>query len=66
MEDVAKDEYYILADAVKACEDLYATLWGIVDGEAEWNSVIEMAKKQNKASMWINGKVAGSCPGVNS
>ncbi len=41
-----------------------ASLWGLADGKEEWDAVIGMAKVEGKSSVWINGKVVGSCPGI--
>ena len=65
VEDTTKDEYYIFDEATKACKELKSTLWGIVDGKEEWDSVMEMAKSENKGSLWINGMVKGVCNGMN-
>ena len=64
VEDVENDEYYTFDGALNACIDLDATLWGLADGQEEWDSVIGMAKKVGKASVWINGKPVGKCPGT--
>ncbi len=64
VEDSASDEYYTFDGALNACEELDSTLWGLVDGEEEWVTVISMAESEGKARVWINGKVVGSCPGI--
>jgi hypothetical protein len=65
VEDSTSDEYYIFDGALNACKDLGSTLWGLVDGKEEWETVIGMAKSEGKSSVWINGRVVGSCPGTS-
>ncbi len=64
VEDSASDEYYTFDGALNACKELDSTLWGLVHGKEEWDSVIGMAKSEGKSSVWINGKVVGLCPGI--
>jgi hypothetical protein len=65
VENLENEEFYTFDGALNACKELDSTLWGLVDGEEEWDSVIGMAESEGKSSVWINGKVVGSCPGIS-
>ena len=65
VEDVINDEYYNFQDAKNACIKLGSSLWEIADGKPEWDAVIQIAKKLNKSSMWINARTTNStCQGM--
>ena len=65
VDNLENEEFYTFDGALNACEELDSTLWGLVDGKEEWESVIGMAKSEGKARVWINGKVVGACPGIS-
>jgi hypothetical protein len=54
---------YNFVDAKKACEDQGATLWEVLGGRDEWEAVIEMAKREEKTNLWLNGKTPSRCAG---
>ena len=65
VEDVINDEYYNFQDAKNACIKLESSLWEIADGQPEWDAVIQIAKKLNKSSMWLNAETTNStCQGM--
>jgi hypothetical protein len=63
---VSRSQYRLhdFSGAKKACEDLGATLWEVLGGKEEWDAVIEMAKREGKKNLWLNGKATLSrCSG---
>jgi hypothetical protein len=36
----------------------------VLDGEEEWTAVKDLAEKQGKTGVWLNGQIGGSCPGM--
>ena len=67
VDDALNDEYYNFEAAKTKCIELESNLWEIADGQAEWDAVIEIAKKEDKASIWLNANTTNShCPGIKS
>ena len=66
VQDDANSWYYTFEESDKACRQLGAELWD-VQGELEWNAVIDAAKSNHKDEFeygtWINGKVEEDCTG---
>ena len=58
----AKNVLHNWSQAKDKCTELNSTLWEILDGAEEWESVISMAVEKDLTGLWLNARVIGSCP----
>ena len=60
-------DFFYPPDAVEACNKASAELWDVLDGDVEWNAVVNSYRQRERFSqnIWINGKIETGCPGID-
>ena len=57
MDDTLNEELYNFYRVRDECRSLNSTVWEILDGRDEWESVMEMARDMRRGQMWINAQI---------
>ena len=62
IDDSESYQFYNYSSAYKECQRLNASMWEVLDGESEWNVVIENIKKLGRSNVWLNANPIETCP----
>ena len=57
VDDAMNEELYNFNRVRTECLSLNSTVWEILDGRDEWDSVMEMAKDMRRGQLWINAQI---------
>ena len=62
VDDEETAQFYNYSSAEEECKRLNSSMWEVIDGESEWQVVIDTIKKLSRANVWINANVLENCP----
>ena len=61
IDDIDNDQFYNYTSAQKECQRLNASMWEVLDGQPEWQVVIENIKKISRSNVWLSAQVLENC-----
>ena len=56
---------FLGTEARKKCQEFGSSLWQVLDGEPEWDSIIDRIPYEQR-HLWLNGEIGGHCLGNDS